>query len=244
MIATIRVVLSAATLLDMSLESRVAMISGATGTLGRVLARRLAGEAASLVLVGTDASRLKSLSADLALPADRCLSLVADLRDASSTDRAVQAAVARFGHIDVLAHLVGGYAGGTPLAEVEASVLRDMLDQHVWTTFNLAHAVVPHMTSAGWGRVVAISPATVATPGPNAAPYTAAKAAQDALLVSLARELKGTGVTANFVVVRAIDAEHSGKAGWATPEHIAAAIVYLCSDDAALINGARIPLTG
>jgi NAD(P)-dependent dehydrogenase (short-subunit alcohol dehydrogenase family) len=228
----------------MSLSTRVAMISGATGGLGRVLARRLADEGCSLVLVGTDASRLEALASSLSLGRDRCLTVVADLRDAASSPAAVDAAIARFGRIDVLAHLVGGYAGGTPLVELNPSELNDMLDQHAWTTFHLARAVVPGMTSAGWGRIVAISPTLVTTPGSNAAAYTAAKAAQDALLISLARELKGTGVTANLVVVRAIDAEHTGKAGWATPEQIASAIVYLCSDDAALVNGARIPLTG
>lgn len=220
------------------------MISGATGGLGRVLARRLADEGSSLVLVGTDASRLDALASSLSLDPDRCLTVVADLRDAASSLAAVDAAIARFGQVDLLAHLVGGYAAGAALVDVDASQLRDMLDQHVWTTFNLGRALVPHMIAAGWGRVIAISPNLVTTPGPNAAAYTAAKAAQDALLVSLARELKGSGVTANLVVVRAIDTEHTGKAGWATPEQIASTIVYLCSDDAALVNGARIPLTG
>jgi NAD(P)-dependent dehydrogenase (short-subunit alcohol dehydrogenase family) len=228
----------------MSLESRVALISGATGALGRALARRLAGDGASLVLVGTDAARLEDVVSSESLPADRCLTLVADLRSDDDTRAAVQHSIERFGRIDVLAHLVGGYAGGTPLVETDAPQLRNMLDQHAWTTFNAVRAVVPLMTAAGWGRIIAVSPTTVATPGTNAAAYTAAKAAQDAMLVSLARELKGTGVTANLVVVRAIDADRSGKAGWATPEHIASTIVYLCSDDAATVNGARIPLTG
>ena len=78
-----------------------------------------------------------------------------------------------------------------------------------------------------------------------------AKAGQEALLVALARELRGTGCTANVLVVRAIDVQHvrdhepSPKtAAWTTPEEIAAAIVYLCSDDAHVVNGARIPLNG
>ena len=227
-----------------SLDGRVAIISGATGGLGRVVAGRLADSGASLVLLGTDASRLDALASSLALSPDRYLSFVADLRQPAEGARAIEAAVDRFGRLDVLAHLVGGYAGGSPLVSTDADVLRDMLQQHVWTTFHLARAVVPHMVAAGWGRVVAVSPTTVGSPSTNGAAYTAAKAAQDALLVSLARELKGTGVTANLLVVRSIDADHSGKAGWATPEELAAAILYLCSDEASLINGARIPLTG
>lgn len=228
----------------MSLESRVALITGATGALGRVVARRLVAEGASVVLVGTDAARLDGVVASESLPPDRCLTVVADLRSADDSAAAVRRAVERFGRVDVLAHLVGGYAGGTPLVDLDPVELREMLDQHAWTTFNVVRAVVPQMTAAGWGRILAVSPTTVATPAANAAAYTAAKAAQDALLVSLARELKGSGVTANLVVVRAIDADRSGKSGWATPEEIAAGIVYLCSDEAAAVNGARIPLTG
>ena len=228
----------------MSLDGRVAIISGATGGLGRVVARRLADAGASLVLLGTDAGRLDALASSLALVPDRYLSLVADLRQADATAAAVSTAFDRFRRLDVLAHLVGGYAGGSPLVSTDTDQLREMLDQHAWTTFHLARAVVPHMIDGGWGRLIAVSPTTVGSPGTNGAAYTAAKAAQDALLVSLARELKGTGVTANLLVVRAIDADLSGKAGWATPDELAAAIIYLCSDEAAGINGARIPVTG
>ncbi len=228
----------------MSLDGRVAIISGATGGLGRVVARRLADAGASLVLLGTDAARLDALASSLALSPDRHLSSVADLRLPDAAAAAADAAVERFGRLDVLAHLVGGYAGGSPLVSTDAEVVRDMLEQHVWTTFHLVRAVVPRMIAGGWGRVVAVSPTTVGSPGTNGAAYTAAKAAQDALLVSLARELKETGVTANLLVVRAIDADDAGKAGWATPDELSAAILYLCSDAASLINGARIPLTG
>ena len=137
----------------MSLHGRVAIISGATGSLGRHLARRFADDGSSLVLLGTDASRLAALASELALPADRWLTLVADLRDAKAAATAVGAAAQRFGRIDVLAQLVGGYAGGTPLVALDPGELRAMLDQHVWTTFNLARAVVPRMTAAGWGRI-------------------------------------------------------------------------------------------
>jgi len=180
----------------------------------------------------------------LALPSDRCLIQVADLRDAEASASAVDAAARRFGRIDVLAQLVGGYAGGTPLVDLDPGELRSMLDQHLWITFNLVRAAVPHMLAAGWGRIMAVSPTSVASPGANMSAYTAAKAAQDALLISLARELKGGGVTVNLLVVRAIDSTHSGKGGGTSPEQLAAAMVTLCGDDAAGINGARIPVSG
>jgi NAD(P)-dependent dehydrogenase (short-subunit alcohol dehydrogenase family) len=82
-------------------------------------------------------------------------------------------------------------------------------------------------------------------------PYVVGKAAEEALVLTVAKEVARTGVTANVLQVRTIDAKHERdreptpkNANWTTPEEIAAAIMYLCSDDAHVINGARIPLYG
>jgi NAD(P)-dependent dehydrogenase (short-subunit alcohol dehydrogenase family) len=134
---------------------------------------------------------------------------------------------------------------------VPAEDLSNMVNQHVWTTFYLAQAFVPHLVANHWGRVAVISSPSATTPAANGAPYAAAKAAQEALIMTLAREVAGSGVTANVVQVRAIDTNHerdrertSKNASWTTPEEIAATILYLCSDEAQVVNGARIPLYG
>jgi NAD(P)-dependent dehydrogenase (short-subunit alcohol dehydrogenase family) len=235
----------------MSLEGRVAIISGATGGLGPVVARRLLDDGARLALLARSSAKLDALAAELGDGAQRLMTRALDLRDTDAAGAAVEAVRERFGDVQILAHLVGGYSAGTPLAEAGRGELAVMLDQHVWTTFNLVRALAPHLIAGGWGRVVAVSPTTVATPGPDMAPYVTAKGGQEALLMALARELKGTGATANVLVVRAIDVQHirdrepSPKtAAWTTPEEIAAAIVYLCSDEARVVNGARIPLNG
>jgi NAD(P)-dependent dehydrogenase (short-subunit alcohol dehydrogenase family) len=129
--------------------------------------------------------------------------------------------------------------------------MRAMLDQHLWTTLHVARAVVPGMVERGWGRVIAIS-STVALEGTSGmAAYAVAKAGEEALLRTLAREVAGTGVTANVLVVRKIDADHERDAApgpknatWATPEELVAAMMYLCSDAGSVVNGTRIPLTG
>jgi NAD(P)-dependent dehydrogenase (short-subunit alcohol dehydrogenase family) len=228
----------------MTLDERVAVIAGATGGLGRVVARALAEEGASLALLGTDAGRLQALVDELALPPERCLTAIVDLRDTDATERVVGDLGERLGSVDVLAQLVGGYVGGTPLVDVDRDELSGMLDQHVWTTFNLIRSIVPRMKRGGWGRLVAVTSAAVPAPGAGLASYAATKAAQETLILSLARDLAGSGVTANLLSVKSIDVDHSGKAGWTTPEQIAAAIVWLCSDDAGVVSGARIPLFG
>jgi|YNPNPStandDraft_1061719.scaffolds.fasta_scaffold23784_4 NAD(P)-dependent dehydrogenase (short-subunit alcohol dehydrogenase family) len=235
----------------MSLEDRVAVITGATGGLGRVVARRLAEEGAHLALVSSDKGRLEALGQELSLPEERWLAYAADLTGSAGAQAAVGTALAKFGRIDILLHLVGGWTGGKTILQTPAEEMGLMLQQHLWTTFYVVQAFVPHLVANGWGRIMAVSSPAATRPTAKSAAYAAGKAAQEALLLTLARELAGSGVTANLLVVRAIDAQHrrdsertAETANWTTPEEIASAIVYLCSDAAGIVNGARIPLYG
>ena len=167
-----------------------------------------------------------------------------DKEEHASAQEAAAAVMERFGHVDMLVHLVGGWAGGTPVLDVPPEELSGMLQQHVWTTLNAVQAFVPHMVEQDWGRVVAVSQPAALQPAGNASPYAIGKAGQEVLLLSLAQELRDTGVTANIVLVRAIGERVEGRGSKTTPEEIASTIAYLCSDDARMINGARIPAHG
>lgn len=233
------------------MHDRVVLITGATGPLGRAAASAFASEGARLGLVGTSRDRLDTMAGELALMADRWAPGVGDLRDRDAARSAVETVVTRLGPVDVLLHLVGGWTGGTALVDVDPSVLDDMLGRHVWSTFHVLQAVLPAMVERGDGRIVAVTSSATAAPGSRMAPYVAAKAAQEALVRSVARDLASSGVTANLIAVKAIDAGHEREsarsaknATWTTPEEIVATIRYLCSAEAAAINGARIPLDG
>jgi NAD(P)-dependent dehydrogenase (short-subunit alcohol dehydrogenase family) len=139
-----------------------------------------------------------------------------------------------------LIHLVGGWVGGKAISHASVQDLDFMLGQHVWTTFHLFQSFMPELVKKNWGRVIIVSASTVPNPPGNAGAYTAAKAAQENLVLTLAAELKDQGVTANIIQVRAIDANHSGKG--TTPEEIVAAMMYLFSEEAAKVTGARIPV--
>jgi NAD(P)-dependent dehydrogenase (short-subunit alcohol dehydrogenase family) len=154
-----------------------------------------------------------------------------------------------FGRLDVLIHLVGGWSGGTPIVELDPGELTGMLDQHVWTTLNITKAAVPVMIEAGWGRVIAISSPVASDPGARGASYAIAKAGEELILRTLARELRGTGVTANVVLVRAIDEKRERdrdptpkNAAGTTPEEIASAMLLLSSPGSESMTGGRIPL--
>jgi NAD(P)-dependent dehydrogenase (short-subunit alcohol dehydrogenase family) len=235
----------------MKLEDRVAVITGAAGGLGQVVTSRLAESGVQVALVGTSAEKLEALESGLNLPPDRHLSIAVDLSQPDSAQKVMDAVLEKFGRADMLLHFVGGWIGGKPVAEVAVDDIETMLRQHLWTTFHLTKVFGPLMVKNGWGRILVVSSPNVDTTPARIAPYTIGKSAQEALVLTLAEEFKGTGVTANVLRVRSIDVQHERDrqpspktAGWTTPEEIAAAILYLCSDEARAVNGAQIPLYG
>jgi NAD(P)-dependent dehydrogenase (short-subunit alcohol dehydrogenase family) len=126
-----------------------------------------------------------------------------------------------------------------------------MLNRHLWSTLYVARAFVPHLVANGWGRLIGVSSPAASDPPPKQLPYAVGKAAQEALFLTLAQELKGSGVTANLLIVRKIEAaadddrepgKPTGTATGTPPKEIAAAMLYLCSDAARAVNGARLPL--
>jgi NAD(P)-dependent dehydrogenase (short-subunit alcohol dehydrogenase family) len=227
----------------------VALITGAAGGLGRVLAADLAADGWDLALLGSSAARLATLEAELGLAPDRVLGLTVDLRQADAASAAIDAVYQRFGRVDALAHLVGGWTGGTNVVDAADEPYASMLDQHLWSTLNVVRPLVPRMVAAGHGRLVAVSSPMAAAPAAGMSAYAVGKAAQETLLAGLAREVAGSGVTVNVVRVRAIDtkgvraAEPHGKgAGMTTPEEISAAIRYLFSEAAGVVSGERVGL--
>jgi NAD(P)-dependent dehydrogenase (short-subunit alcohol dehydrogenase family) len=232
----------------MTLKNRVVVITGAAGGLGKVATHTMARQGAQLALIGAHAQRLSQLAAELEAPP---FTYAANLADPQAAQAAAQAVADRFGRVEVVLHLVGGWLGGKPVVETPANDLAQMLEQHVWTTFYTAQAFVPHLVRNRWGRLLVVSSPTALRPGAKGVPYAVGKAGQQALMLTLAQELKGSGVTANSILVSTIDAAHERahaptpkNANWASPEEIAELMVFLCSDDAQLVNGAQLPLYG
>ena len=141
-------------------------------------------------------------------------------------------------------HLVGGYKGGTSVADISLSDWRDLQEALVGTTINVVRAFAGTLKKRG-GRFIGVTSPKAHAPTAKSALYSMAKAASDALVLSLADELKGTGSTANLIVVDSIGSDPQKPYGKSTPpEEIAAAMLFLCSDEAATINGIRLPLMG
>lgn len=220
--------------------TRTILITGATGGLGRKTAEAFAAHGHSLVLLDRNQDKLDALTHDLNLPAERLYASAIDLQDRDAVRATAETVAAKFSGVHALIHLVGGWVGGKTLLEGDPKDLDFMLAQHVWTTFHLFQAFTPQLIQNGWGRVIVVSASTVPNPPGKTGIYTAAKAAQENLILTLAAELKENGITANIIQVRAIDVENKGKG--TTPDEIVAAMLYLFSEEASKVSGARIPL--
>ena len=117
-----------------------------------------------------------------------------------------------------------------------------MLNQHVWTTFNLFQSFAPHIASAGCGRVIIVSQPVTVKPAAKSAIYAAAKSAQESLALTLAEEYKDNGLTANIIHVKAIDIKGDALREGTSPQEIVSAMMYLFSEEANKVNGTRMPL--
>lgn len=215
---------------------RVVLVTGATGGLGSVVVP--AFRDAGAIVVGVARNGGEGF-------------VQADMATADGARAAVEEAIARAGRIDALIHLMGGFAGGRPVAETDDATWTAMMDANLNGAFYAARAVLPHLRSAGWGRIVTVGARLAVEPAPAFAAYGTAKAGLVALTRSIAAEVKTTGVTANVILPGTIDTPANRAAmpsadvtKWVAPARIASLLLWLVSDDAADVNGAVIPIYG
>ena len=232
-----------------SLNGRVVAVAGAAGGLGPVVAKRLADAGASLALTDVDQSRLDALAAELDLPEQRLDGRVVDLLDADAAGVWAADLRERFGHVDALLHLVGGWKGGDPIDQTPLSDYDWLHDLLVRTVQHTTRAFYDALSSSEAGRFVLVSSSQAQTPDGTNASYAATKAAAETWTLALADSLRETRATANVLVVSAIltprmrEQNPDKEYPTFTPaEHIAEAIAFLLSDEGQKMNGKRLSL--
>jgi NADP-dependent 3-hydroxy acid dehydrogenase YdfG len=233
------------------LKGRLIAIAGAAGGLGPVVAHRLAAEGASLALTDRDQGRLDELVAELGLEDDRVDAHVVDLLDQNAAIGWVKAITERFGKIDGLAHLVGGWKGGDPLHTFNLDDYELLHDLLVRTLIHTSRAFYEPLSESDHGRFVLISSTQAQGPTGTNAAYGSTKAAAEAWTLALANSFRAaeSSATANIVVINAILTPQMREANpdkpyktFTSAEDISDAIAYICSDAAAKMNGARLEL--
>lgn len=232
------------------LDDRVIAIAGVGGGLGPLVAQRLAAAGATVAGTDRDQGTLDALAADLGLPPERWDGRSVDLLDEDAARAWCAALVERFGRVDGLIHLVGGWRGGQPLQEAPLSDWELLHDLLVRTVQHTTRAFHEQLAASAHGRFVLVSSKQAQAPTAANAAYAAAKAAAEAWTLALADGFEGSDATANILVVDAIltprmrEEEPDKDFPTFTPaEDIAYGIAFLCSDAAKKMNGQRLPLT-
>ena len=151
----------------------------------------------------------------------------------------------------MLAHTVGGFAGGKSLAETDDATFQRMMDLNLNATFYLLRAAIPVLRKAENGRIIAIGSKAAVDPGANVGTYSASKAAMVSLIRTVALENADAGVTANVILPGTMDTPTNRKdmpksdfSRWVQPASVASLMVWLASEDARDVNGALIPVYG
>jgi len=233
------------------MQENVAVITGGTGALGRAVVPLLARRGFKLAVGYLIPAEARRLEEELNLDEDEMLLRRVDATDREQVDTFMQEAVDAYGHINVVASFVGGWAGGRDIAETDDVRFDRMIDLNLRSAFYTVRAAIPHLQDVDWGRIVVVSSrAGLDTPSGQAA-YNIAKAGVLALARSAAIELEHTNVTANALMPSVIDTEATRAAlpyadyvHWPKPHEIAAVIDFLASPASAVINGAGIPVYG
>jgi len=184
------------------------------------------------------------------LPAS-VLAVEADLTDPASAENVVAAARERFGGVDALANIAGGYAAAGRIDEAPVDVWRSQMAVNLDTAYHMTRAALAPMRAAGRGAIVYIGSSATERPFPGAAGYIASKTALTGLMRAVDAEVRTEGIRVNTVVVKIVDtprnraenpdADHSR---WTTGAELATVIEWLCSDASAPLSGGMIPAYG
>ena len=228
------------------MAGRIFAITGASGVLGSAVAKAAAEQGARVALIdfANEAKVLKDCGPDALMLGG------VDLTDALAASAAVDAVADRFGGLDALINVAGGFKWETLENSLMVGWHRLFL-MNVQTAANTSRAAIPYLRRSAAGRIVNIGANGALKASAGMGPYAASKAGVHALTESLAEELKAEGVTVNAVLPSIIDTPANRAdmpkadfAAWVSPEDLAAVILFLASEEAGAVTGALLPVTG
>lgn len=237
------------------LTGKTALVTGATGGIGAAIAKALHKAGATVAISGTRAPVLEALKAEMG---DRVHVVPCNLSDAADVEKLVPAAEAAMGGLDILVNNAGITKDGLAM-RMKDEDWQQVIDVNLTASFRLTRAAMRPMMKKRWGRIVNITSVVGVTGNPGQVNYVASKAGIIGLTKSLAQELASRNVTVNavapgFIATPMTDALNdkqkegiltrvpAGRLG--SPEDIAAAVLYLASQEAAYVTGQTLHVNG
>lgn len=232
-------------------DGKVVLVAGGTGGLGRAVTLAFLEAGARVSVTYRVQQELEALRSAAGKYAVNLEGYAVDVTDEIAVRQLVERILGKFQRLDALVNTVGGYAGGTKLWDLDTKVFEQMLALNLRSGYALSRAAARAMLKQGRGAIVNVAAKAALDHASGAAAYAASKSAAVAMVDSLAADLKGTGVRANTILPSVIDTEANRKAmpnadfaKWPKPEEIARVILFLCSEEAKVIQGAAIPVYG
>lgn len=226
------------------MKGKIVLVTGANGGLGTHVTQAFLDAGATVI--GT--SR-KIQQSDFSSP--RFTAMPAEISTREGAKVLVDQVVARFGKIDVLAHTVGGFAGGQSISDTDDATFRRMFDLNLNVVFHILRATIPALRQTGDGRIIAIGSRAALEPGAGIGAYSASKAAMVSLIRTVALENKDAGLRANVILPGTMDTPGNRQAipnadvsRWVRPAAVASLIIWLAGDAGKDVNGAVIPVYG
>ena len=230
--------------MSVNLKGQIALITGANGGLGTEVSRSLLAAGATVVGIA------RSIAAGEAHDS-QFYPVCADLSNPEEVRALVARLAARFQKIDILAHVMGGFAGGSSVAETDDATWQKMMDINLHAAFYVFRAVVPYMREAGYGRIIAIASRQAVQPAAGVGAYSASKAALVSLVQTVAIENNDKNIRANAILPGTMNTAANRAAmpkanfeKWVQPAHVAKLVVMLAGEAGGEINGAAIPVYG
>lgn len=226
------------------LSKKVALITGASGGLGNFVTEAFL--AAGATVIGVARSIQTSAFAD-----PKFVAMPADLSRGEATKEMAETAIQQFEKIDILLHVMGGFAGGELIDDTDDATWDKMMNLNLRSAFNVCRAVLPHMRKAKEGRIIAIGARSAVEPKAYLSAYCASKAALVSLIRTAALEGKDDGITANVILpgtmdtpANRTDSPSADFSKWVPPAKVASLALWLASEEASQISGALIPVYG
>jgi NAD(P)-dependent dehydrogenase (short-subunit alcohol dehydrogenase family) len=226
------------------MSNKIVFITGASGGLGKSVTERFLSSGATVI----GASR--KITTDQ-FPASNFVAMPVDFTSDAAVRAAVDSIIQKYGRLDVLVHVLGGFAGGKSVAETDDATWSQMRDLNLDSAFYVLRAAIPHLRKSGNGRIVAIGSLTATTAHSGLGAYVTFKAALSMLVETVALENKDAGLTANIILPGTMDTPVNRKAmpkadfsKWLKTEAVADLAFFLAQDSASHITGAVIPIDG
>lgn len=248
--------------MDLNLKGRVALVTGAARGIGLAEAEALAAEGTTIALNDLDGERAAAAAQRLRERGAVCEPFAADVAEEADAEDLIRSVAARFGRLDVLVNNAGisGRHLETQVLDLPAAAWDEMIHAHMRSTFLCSRAAAVIMMAAGFGRIVNTSSMNFTGGGrPGVAHYAAAKAGIAGFTSTLAKELGPSGITVNAIAPGYVETELLAAMGpekrrviveqnpvgrFCQPEEVGALVAFLCSTQAAFINGALVCLDG